>query len=76
MHSPIISTLINMGVTIMSQRVTKNYSLMAGRLYLNDPWVLNTIQGYLIGPQHQTHPLLELKFPQAETKDLTKEVQK
>ena len=72
----------------MAQRVAQNHHLIAGRLSLftpnwkiitKDQWVLNTIQGYtidLVCQPHQPYPPIELKFPQAETEDLTQEVQK
>ena len=85
MTSPIINTLVSMGVT---QRVAETHSMIAGRLSLfmsnwrvitNDMWVLNCIQGYtidLVSQPHQAHPPAELKFSQAETESLTAEVQR
>ena len=88
MNSPIINTLIHMGVTNMTQRVSKTQCLIAGRLSLftpnwrvitQDPWVLNCIQGYtidLVDEPHQTHPPAELRFSQSETESLTAEAHK
>ena len=87
-QSPIINTLTSMGVRAMAQRVAQTHFLIAGRLSLfthnwgiitKDQWVLNTVQGYtidLVCPPHQPCPPIELKFPQAETEELTLEVQK
>ena len=86
--SPIINTLVNMGVSLMTQRVAETHSMIAGRLSLftpnwrvitNDMSVLNCIQGYtidLVSQPHQARPPAELKFSQAETESLTAEVQK
>ena len=86
--SPIVNTLISMGVTPMAQRVAQNHTCIAGRLSLftpnwqiitKDQWVLNCVQGYtldLVDQPHQTHPPVVLKFPQSETKTLNIEVEK
>ena len=57
MSSPIINTLISMGVKEMAQRVSQIHTCIAGRLRLftlnwqvitKDPWVLSCVQGYTI----------------------------
>ena len=88
MGSPIINTLMNMGVRLMAQRIAKDHFRIAGRLSLFTPnwkvvtcdkWVQSTIQGYEINlscQPHQPRPPVELKFSQEETGALTQEVQK
>ena len=88
LRSPVVNTLISMGVKEMAQRVTQIHTCIAGRLRLftpnwqvitKDPWVINCVQGYtidLVGQPHQTHPPVMLKFPQSETESLSMEVQK
>ena len=88
MNSPIISNLTQMGVINMTQRVSTNHSLIAGRLQLftqnwrvvtQDTWVLKCIEGYtidLVSPPVQHRAPQELTFPQEEKAHLTEEVEK
>ena len=88
MNSPIISNLTQMGVINMTQRVSTNHSLIAGRLQLftqnwrvvtQDTWVLKCIEGYtidLVSPPVQHRAPQELTFPQEEKAHLAEEVEK
>ena len=88
MQTQVIQNLSQVGITNMAQRVATKNTLIAGRLHLftqnwraitQDPWVINSIQGYIIDlvsqpVQYQTPK--ELSFPQEETRSLTEEVVK
>ena len=88
MQTQVIQNLSQVGITNMAQRVATKNTLIAGRLHLftqnwraitQDPWVINSIQGYTIDlvsqpVQYQTPK--ELSFPQEETRSLTEEVVK